>query len=137
MLKKKIMALLAVLMMTIALVSVTHAYGAETTNLKLEYEALQLIEMPAGATMHMEIELSLKSGYCIEPEFSITPENGAPLSFSNIKVKNKDLYNQSVIYVDENSRIVLEYDMKVDEFAQIGVYDYAISYVPGEDWMLE
>ena len=57
--------------------------------------------------------------------------------YKKIKVKNKDLYNQSVIYVDENSRIVLEYDMKVDEFAQIGVYEYAISYVPGEEWMLE
>jgi len=137
MLKKKMAALLAVLMMAIALISVTYVYGAESTNLKLEYEALKLIEMPAGATVHMEVELSLKSGYCIEPEFSITPENGAPLTFSNIKVKNKDLYNQSVIYVEENSRIVLEYDMKVDEFAQIGVYDYAISYVPGEEWMLE
>ena len=88
MLKKKLTALLSVLLIAMALVSATYVYAAETTNLKLEYEALQMIEMPAGATVHMEVELSLKKGYCIEPVFSITPENGAPLSFANVKVRN-------------------------------------------------
>ena len=59
MLKKKLTALFAALMTAIALISVTRTFGAETTNLKLEHEALQLIEMPAGATIHMEVELSV------------------------------------------------------------------------------
>ena len=75
MLKKKLTALLAVLLMTIAFVSVTYVYAAEGTNLKLEYEELQMIELPAGAMVHMEVELSLKKGYCIEPVFSVTPES--------------------------------------------------------------
>ena len=115
MLKKKMTALLAVLLIAIAFVSVNYVYAAESTNLKLEYEPLQMMEMPAGATVHMEVELSLKKGYCIEPVFSVTPDNNAPFSFSNIKVRNKDLYNQTVIYMDENTRVVLEFDMKGGE----------------------
>ena len=137
MLKKKMTALLAALMTVIALVSVTSAYGAEDTNLKLEYEALKMIEMPAGATVHMEVELSLKEGYCIDPVFSVLPENNAPLTISNVRVKNKDTNYHSLIYMDEYSHVILEYDMRVDDFAQIGVYDYAISYTPSEEWMFE
>ena len=137
MLKKKMTALLAALMTVIALFSVTSAYGAEDTNLKLEYEALKMLEMPAGATVHMEVELSLKEGYCIDPVFSVLPENNAPLTISNVRVKNKDTNYHSLIYMDEYSHIILEYDMRVDDFAQIDVYDYAISYIPSEDWMFE
>lgn len=135
MLKKKITALLAVLMTAIALISVTtRTYAAEETNLNLEQEALRTMEMVAGGTLHMQVELSIKEGYCVNPTFLITPENGAPLTFSNISVSNKNPYYSNTIFMDDYSNVILEYDIKVDNFAKIGVYEYAISYKYDADW---
>ena len=130
MLKKKTTALLAILLTAIALISVTtRAYGAEETNLNLEQEALRTMEMVAGGTMHMKIELSVKEGYVVNPTFTISPENNAPLTFSNIKVSNANpYYSNNSVFMDDYSNAILEYDVKVDDFAKIGVYEYAISY---------
>lgn len=136
MLKKKIAALSLVLMMAIALISVTRAYAAETTNLKMEQDVLRTMETVAGGTIHMVLELSLKEGYCFDPMFTVTPKEGAPFTISNIKAKNKDShYSDSLVYIDANTTVVLEYDINVDDFAKIGVYEYEISYdIPGE-WL--
>lgn len=136
MLKKKTMALLAVLLTAIALISVTtKAYGAEETNLNLEQEALRTMEMVAGGTLHMKIELSAKDGYIVNPTFTVSPENNAPLTFSNIKVSNANpYYSNNAIFMDDFSNVILEYDVKVDNFAKIGVYEYAISYKYDAEW---
>ena len=135
MLKKKTTALLAILLTAIALISVTtKAYGAEETNLNLEQEALRTMEMVAGGTLHMKIELSVKEGYVINPTFIISPENNAPLTFSNIKVSNENPYYSNHVFMDNFSNVILEYDVKVDNFAKIGVYEYSISYKYDADW---
>ena len=136
MLKKKTTVLLAILLTAIALISVsTKAYGAEETNLNLEQEALRTMEMVAGGTLHMKIELSAKEGYIVNPTFTISPENNAPLTFSNIKVSNANpYYSNNAIFMDDFSNVILEYDVKVDNFAKIGVYEYAISYKYDAEW---
>ncbi|MBO5178394.1 MAG: hypothetical protein J6K15_10990 [Lachnospiraceae bacterium] len=136
MLKKKTTALLAILLTAIALISVTtKAYGAEETNLNLEQEALRTMEMVAGGTLHMKIELSAKDGYIVNPTFTVSPENNAPLTFSNIKVSNANpYYSNNAIFMDDFSNVILEYDVKVDNFAKIGVYEYAISYKYDAEW---
>lgn len=135
MLKKKTTVLLALLLTIIALISVTtKAYGAEETNLNLEQEELRTMEMVAGGTLHMKIELSVKEGYVINPTFIISPENNAPLTFSNIKVSNENPYYSNHVFMDNFSNVILEYDVKVDNFAKIGVYEYSISYKYDADW---
>ncbi len=134
MLKKKMAALLIVLMTAIALVSVTKAYAAETyteksseTNLKLDNTAAKSVKSVAGGKVHMEVTIRLKEGYCIEPEFTFTAHN-ASLSFENIKVRNANDRDASWIYIDTTESVVLEYDVLIDDFAKIGKCTYDISY---------
>ena len=96
------------------------------------------MEMVAGETRPMSLEFTLKEGYCVEPKFIITPEGDAPLSFKNITVSNKNTsYSGDLIFFDEKIPVVLDFDIAVDEFAGIGVYEYSISYVASKDWMDE
>lgn len=136
MLKKRISVWMTILLLVVTVISVSiSAYAAETTNIKLEQEVLRSIEMPAGGKLHISLELSLKTGYCIEPVFTVTAEDGAPLTFSNVKVSNKDSNYNSTVYVDKYTPVILEYDIEVDEFAKIGVYEYAVSYQYDDTWM--
>lgn len=131
MLKKKLTALLAMLLTAIAIISATtKAYGAEESNLNLEHEELRTMEMVAGGTLHMKVELSVKNEDIIfNPLFVISPENNAPLTFSNMKVSNADPYiSHNTIFLSDYTNVILEYDVKVDNFAKIGVYEYSISY---------
>ena len=71
MLRKKMTVLLAMLLAVIALVSVTtKAYAAEETNLKLEKEALRSVKTVAGDSWHMNVELSVKEEYVVNPIFN-------------------------------------------------------------------
>lgn len=136
--KKKIITIMSMLLLAIALISGgIKSYAAEVTKLKLENEVLSTIEMVAGGTLHYSVELSLKESFCFDPIFSITPKDGAPLSFTNLKVTNKDSNNGEFIYIDDKSHVVLNYDINVDDFAQIGVYEYAITFTPSKDWLDE
>lgn len=148
MLKKKMTALLLVLVMTLTLINTADsAYAAEQTtttttasNLVLP-EAMQVVqsmEMAAGETRPMSLEFTLKDGYCIEPTFSITPLGDSPLSFKNVTVRNKDKnYSGDIIWIDEKNAVILDYEISVDDFAGIGVYQYAISYTASREWMDE
>lgn len=147
MLKKKMTALLMVLVTAATLISgVGRVYAAETTvttgtsNLVLakELQVFQSLEMAAGETRPMSLEFTMKEGYCIEPIFSITPLGDAPLSFKNVTIRNKDKsYSGDIVWLDERNPVVLEYDVSVDDFAGIGVYQYAISYTVSKEWMDE
>ena len=130
MLKKKWAALLVMLMTVATLISVTtKAYGAEESNLVLVHEGFRTMEMAAGGTVHMKVELGVKDGYVINPVFTISPENNAPITFTNIKVRNTHTYyGEDMVILDSYENVILEYDMKVDNFALIGVYQYSISY---------
>ncbi|MBP3578285.1 MAG: hypothetical protein J6K15_09260 [Lachnospiraceae bacterium] len=135
MLKKKTAVLLTALMMVIVLVSMTtKAYAAEETNLNLEQEGFRTIEMVAGGTRHMKVELSVKEGDEIfNPIFSVSPENNAPITFTNIKVSNtKEYFGDNVVLYPDVANVILEYDITVNDFAQIGVYEYSISYKHSE-----
>lgn len=147
MLKKKMTALLLVLVMAVTLTNPAFdAYAAEqtvtttttATNLVLpeKMQVFQSMEMAAGETRKMSLEFTLKDGYCIEPTFSITPLGDAPLSFKNVTIRNKDkTYSGDIIWLDEKNAVTLEYEISVDDFAGIGAYQYAISYTASKDWM--
>lgn len=136
MLKKKTMALLLVLMTAITWISAAgEIYAAETytekvtaTNLILDNKEAQSVQSVAGGKVHMVVELRLKEGYCIEPQFTFTAKDGSSLSFDNIKVSNGNDKNASWIYIDTKEHVVLEYDVLVDDFAKIGKQTYEISY---------
>ena len=139
MLRKKTIAIWMVFIMIISIICKTtpiYADASEETNLKLNQEELRSIEMLAGDTIHLSIELLLKEGYCIKPIFTITSENNESLSFENISVKNAGdkASNKTIFINDSNSSVILEYDILVDDFAAIGEYEYAISYYPKDGW---
>ncbi len=134
MLKKKTIAICMVIVMVLSIVY--HAVpmtvlAAEKTNLKLADETLRSVEMVAGDNLHISLELTLKEGYCVNPVFTIVPENNTNLSFKNIEAKNiKDRQGTTLLFIDKDSAIQLDYDIFVDDFATIGEYEYTISYAP-------
>ena len=79
MFKKKMAALMAVLLMTITICSTAElpvvgantTYAEEKTNLVMENEKLRSVQTIAGEKVHMTVELRLKDGYCSEPEFHL------------------------------------------------------------------
>lgn len=139
MLKKRILAVWMVFVMALSMIcNINIVYAAEETNLKLKQETLRSIQMAAGGKLHLSVDLTLKEGYCMEPIFTITPENNTHLSFENIQAKNTDdKWGNTMLYIDKDNSITLEYDVLVDEFASIGEYEYAISYYPEDDWREE
>ncbi len=134
MLKKKPIAICMIIVMVLSIVYNAvpmTVLATEKTNLKLAEEVFRSVEMVAGDRLHISLELTLKEGYCIKPVFTITPENNTNLSFENIEAKNiKDRQNSTLLYIDQDSAIQLDYDIYVDDFATIGEYEYAISYAP-------
>ncbi len=151
MLKKKVVAVAMLLMMVISLMGGSvQGYAAETTegddfggitmggatsnavtsNLQLGEEVMSYREMVAGETFHMRLELTMKEGYCIDPVFTITPKNNAPLTIYNIKVSNEEKVYSSIPYMDGYTKLYLEYDVAVSDFAQIGIYEYGITFEP-------
>ena len=141
MFKKKMAALMAVLLMTITICSTAElpvagantTYAEEKTNLVMENEKLRSVQTIAGEKVHMTVELRLKDGYCSEPEFHLKAPAGSPLSFENLKVKNGNDHFASWLYIDSRETVVLEYDVVVNEFAKINTYSYDISYdIPEE-----
>ena len=141
MFKKKMAALMVVLLMTITIVSTAElpvagantTYAEEKTNLVMENEKLRSVQTIAGEKVHMTVELRLKDGYCSEPEFHLKAPAGSPLSFENLKVKNGNDHFASWLYIDSRETVVLEYDVVVNEFAKINTYSYDISYdIPEE-----
>ena len=141
MFKKKMAALMAVLLVTITICSTAElpvagantTYAEEKTNLVMENEKLRSVQTIAGEKVHMTVELRLKDGYCSEPEFHLKAPAGSPLSFENLKVKNGNDHFASWLYIDSRETVVLEYDVVVNEFAKINTYSYDISYdIPEE-----
>ena len=141
MLKKKIIAIWMVVVMMLSIVYNTvpmTVLATEKTNLKLVEEAFRSVKMTAGEKMHMSIKLRLKESYCVNPVFTITPENNTNISFKNIEVKNtEDVQSSTLLYVSKDCAIQLDYDIYVDDFATIGEYEYAISYEPKSSSTME
>ena len=58
MLRKKMAALLAVLITAITLINANHIYAAEVTNLVLGNTQMQSLMLPAGGKIHMALDFS-------------------------------------------------------------------------------
>lgn len=139
MLKKRIIAAVLVLLMALSLGGGAAAYADEIytetpeTNLVLEKSAYASVQSAAGGKVHMKVNVRLKEGYCIEPEFFLKAEKDSSLSFANLKVYNANNLKSDWVYIDDKEYVVLEYDVLVDDFAKIGKYSYEISYnIPKE-----
>ena len=137
MLKKKIIAAIALLLLAVS-VGTGVAYADDEYKEKAEtnlilMEGKRTVQSVAGGKVHMLVNIRLEEGYCVEPEFVIKAEKGSSLSFENIKASNGTNPKTDWLYIDENEYIVLEYDVVVDDFAKIGTYSYNISYnIPEE-----
>ena len=139
MLRRKILAAVLMLLLTFGMTSgLGEVFAAEETNLVLQHEAFREIEMVAGGKTHVTLELRLREGFCIEPAFSVTPKDNAPLSFSGITVKNvENFWSSYTAVIDEYTSAILEFDLHVDDFASIGTYEYVITYKPSQQWQIE
>lgn len=129
--KKKMMAVLLTVAFLLTAMG-SNIAGAATTesNLKLLTPELQRVETAAGNSIHMQVTVKAKGGICINPEFKVIPEEGAPFTITNIKAKNSEFYlYSSAIIMDKGNEITLEYDINVDDYATIGEYSYYITYV--------
>ncbi len=71
------------------------------------------------------IELSTASYEISYPEFRIKAKGNAPLTFSNIKVTDKDGSN-TAWNLTKNVPVYISYNVKVDDNAKIGTYQYVI-----------
>jgi len=127
--KQRGLALLLSLLMILSLAGGKTVTAAGTeSNLKLLTTPLQTVEMTADGTMHMQVIVQAKDGICVGPRFDIYPETGAPFEILNVEAKNGDYEGNSSIIMDKSNRIILEYDIKVSEYATIGHYSYYITY---------
>ena len=88
--KKRIAAFLmaVVFVLTSAITNGTVTANAENdTNLRLEDDTLQTVQMAAGTKLHMKMELSLKEGWCSSPAFEVVPtDSSSPLTISIIRM---------------------------------------------------
>lgn len=130
--KRRVAAFLmaVVFVLTSAVANGTITANAENdTNLKMEDDALQTVQMAAGTKLHMKLELSLKEGWCSSPVFEVVPnDSSGTLDISNVKVTNKDYPENLYIFITNTSSVILEYDIAIDDYAKIGTYGYYITY---------
>lgn len=129
MLKKRIIAAVMAFLLLLGTGTGVSVYAAEEeTNMVLVRESSQSIEMMAGESRNMYIELGLKEGYSINPEFSILLQENSPIKVSNLTVESKEYRNSDSVFWTENENVILRYTLEIDEFAKIGEYVYMITY---------
>lgn len=126
--KKRIIALLLAVMLVLSLAAEGTVAKAETaTNLKMEDTAWQSLQMAAGTELEVQLELTLKEGFCAEPDFSIKSENSS-LSFKDIKAEDAEHPENPYFVISANNKVRLTYTIEVDDYAKIGTYKYYITY---------
>lgn len=130
--KKRIAAFLmaAVFVLTSVVANGAVTANAENdTNLRLEDDTLQTVQMAAGTKLHMKMELSLKEGWCSSPAFEVVPTDASsPLTINNVKVTNKEYPENPYVFITNTTSAILEYDITIDDYAKIGTYGYYITY---------
>ncbi len=130
--KKRIAAFLmaVVFVLTSAITNGTVTANAENdTNLRLEDDTLQTVQMAAGTKLHMKMELSLKEGWCSSPAFEVVPtDSSSPLTINNVKITNKEYPENPYVFITNTTSAILEYDITIDDYAKIGTYGYYITY---------
>ncbi|MGN0506227.1 MAG: COG1361 S-layer family protein [Lachnospiraceae bacterium] len=129
--KKRIAALLLTVMviLTSVLSTGTVASAESNTNLKMEDDTLQNVQVAAGAKIHMKLELTVKKGWCSGPVFSVQAEGtDSPLKIDSVKLSDPNNSNNQYPFLNTTTPLVLEYDITVDEYATIGTYKYYITY---------
>ncbi len=134
--KKRLMAAFLVIIMIFSMGSSLNVQAAtEESNLRLLTTEFQSLQMAAGNTIHIQLKVKAKEGFCIGPEFEVIPEAGAPFTITNVTAKNGDRYSGETVIMDTANQIVLDFDINVDDYATIGMYQYYITYRdPAEAW---
>lgn len=138
MLKKKMAALMLVLIAAISLSNVTtKAAAANDTNVYTESntelvslnESDRPVYVSAGGRVHVSHEIKVKEGYYYAPKFTIYDAEDS-ISFRNIKIRNTDDRNSTSYDMDltefDWDSVTIEFDIVADEFAKIGKVGYYI-----------
>jgi len=129
MLKKRVIAALMALLLLLGTgTNITEAYAEEETNIKFVKELSRSTGMKAGESQKVSIELALKDGYSVNPQFSVLLDESSPLKVSDIKVESINSPNSSSIFWTATENIKLSYTLSANEFAKIGEYTYKITY---------
>ena len=80
MLKKRVIAALMALLLLLGTgTNITEAYAEEETNIKFVKELSRSTGMKAGESQKVSIELALKDGYSVNPQFSVLIDESSPL----------------------------------------------------------
>ena len=128
MLKKKMIAALMALFILAGAGTAVAAYAESETNLEIVGGTLQSIDMKAGESKNCYVELALKEGHSIDPEFDVMKQENAPFTIKDIKVQSKENRNSSTLFWDEDTTVILSYTIETDKYAKIGEYSYMITY---------
>lgn len=127
--KRKIRAILLLLVMTIALGTGAVVHAAEISNVYVTDSNLTKIRLIPGELTGVKLPLKARSEYVYEPQFTIEADENAPFEISNIKLY-KDL-GFDVDYVDINDGEItyLTFQIETKETAKKGKYPIYVSYV--------
>ncbi len=125
---KRLIGFLLAFAMILGLVAgsdLNNAKAAEIVFLKAVNGTATSFITGAGQNVARKDVIELSSGYIYKPEFEIKAEDGAPLTFTNIKVTDKEGDNYAYD-VAANSPVYISYNIKIADNAKIGTYHYYI-----------
>jgi len=111
-----------------------NTYEETDTELVLMNEGNRSVKMVAGGKAHVTQLIKVTEGESYyNPKFTITSDY-ASISFKNIKVKMTDSqygYDDAYVFLsdDDKESVTIEYDIYVDDFANIGKWKYSIGCV--------
>lgn len=131
--KKRIIALLLAVMFVLSSADTATALAESATNLKVKDQTMRTLHMAAGTELKVALDLTLKEGICAKPEFKITPAEGAPITFKDIRLEDAEHPENEYVFVSDTTPVRLIYTIVLDDYAQIGTYKYYITY-EGDYW---
>lgn len=129
--KRRLAAWLSAIMMVLASVFTTTAvaHAEEETNLKLKNDSQKTISMAAGEKRHMKLEVLTKEGWSSGPVFTVKSDDpDSPLKITSVRVSDANNPNLTHVFLNSSIPIILEFDITVDDYAEIGTYSYYITY---------
>lgn len=129
--KKRLAALLLAVIVTFSAILAGDRPAAADSgaDLVVTQTTLQNLQMVAGGSVHVKLSVRLKDAfYVMDPRFTITTVDGAPLLITNITTGDASNPSMQASSITNVLPITLEYDIAVDDYAKIGSYKYTISY---------
>ena len=133
--KKRVWAMIMILVMSVMLLPDARAKAAETEIIEVSDTSKANFEIIPGTTQHISIPLRAKSGYPKVNSITVKDSISAvPFIVDNIGVYSS--FGYQVQYINPTDGVTLEFDITTDETATIGQYpiNVEIVYTSGLDY---